>query len=57
QQCDLIKAVDGQTVKDPAEVQIAVDRGQVGAAMPILLERNGNEFEVSVKPAELPRQR
>jgi len=57
QQCDLIKAVDGQAVKDPAEVQIAVDRGQVGEAMPILLERNGNELQVSVKPAELPRQR
>jgi S1-C subfamily serine protease len=48
--------VDGKIVRDPSQVQLAVDRGQVGQPMPLILERNGEELEVIVKPAELPRQ-
>ena len=55
-QCDLIRQVDGKIVRDPSQVQLAVDRGQVGQPMPLILERNGEELEVIVKPAELPRQ-
>ena len=55
-QCDLIKEVDGTKVKDPSQVQLAVDRGKVDQPMPLLLERSGKETEVIVRPAELPRQ-
>ncbi|MFL0780760.1 MAG: PDZ domain-containing protein, partial [Prochlorococcus sp.] len=55
-QCDLIRSVDGTKVKDPSQVQLAVDRGTVDQPMPLLLERNGKELEVIVTPAELPRQ-
>lgn len=56
QQCDLIQTVNGTTVKDPSQVQLAVDRGTVGEPMPLTLERSGKEIEVTVIPEELPRQ-
>ncbi|HGY5536413.1 MAG: trypsin-like peptidase domain-containing protein [Prochlorococcus sp.] len=56
QQCDLIRKVDGQIVRDPSQVQLAVDRGKVGQPMPLTLERNSQELGVIVKPAELPGQ-
>ena len=54
--CDLIREVNGTKVQDPSEVQLAVDRGQVGQAMPIVVERDGESIELMVKPEELPRQ-
>ena len=54
--CDLIQSVNGKRVKDPSEVQLAVDRGTVGEPMPLTVERNGEEVELSVRPAELPRR-
>ena len=54
--CDLIKTVNGQRVKDPSDVQLAVDRGTVGKAMPLTVEREGRIEELSVRPAELPRR-
>ena len=55
-QCDLILKVDGKAVKNPAEVQIAVDQGQVGEPMTLTLQRDGKEITVEVKPRELPRR-
>ena len=55
-QCDLILKVDGKAVKNPAEVQIAVDQGQVGEPMKLTLQRDGKEITVEVKPRELPRR-
>ena len=54
--CDLIKSVNGNKVKDPSEVQLEVDRGSVGEPMPLILERGKKAVEVSVRPAELPKQ-
>ena len=54
--CDLIRSVGGKPVKDPSEVQIAVDRGRVGERLPLTVERNGTIVEISVRPAELPRR-
>lgn len=48
--------MNGKRVKDPSEVQLAVDRGTVGEPMPLTVERNGEEVELSVRPAELPRR-
>ncbi|MFM1899969.1 MAG: PDZ domain-containing protein [Synechococcaceae bacterium WB9_4xC_028] len=53
--CDLIRRVNGTQVKDPSQVQLAVDRGRVGQAMPLIVERDGKKLELSVRPAELPR--
>ncbi|MED5164891.1 MAG: PDZ domain-containing protein, partial [Cyanobacteriota bacterium] len=55
-QCDLISEVNGEVVRDPSQVQLAVDRGEVGKPMPLTLERNNKTIELIVKPAELPRQ-
>ena len=54
--CDLIKSVNGKRVKDPSEVQLAVDGGRVGEPMPLTVERDGASEKLSVRPAELPRQ-
>ena len=56
-QCDMILRVDGTAVRNPAEVQLAVDRGTVGQELPITLQRDGIERTVMVRPKELPRNR
>ena len=42
-------------IGSPTEVQLAVDRGQVGEPMQLTLQRNGKELTVQVRPRELPR--
>ena len=54
-QCDLILKVENNPVQTPSEVQLAVDRGQVGEPMQLTLQRNGKELIVQVRPRELPR--
>lgn len=55
--CDLIRNVNGSAVNDPSEVQLAVDRGQAGQVMPLIVERAGEQQTLDVTPEELPRQR
>ena len=55
-QCDLIRGVNGTTVENPSEVQLAVDRGRVGQPMQITIERDGLEQTLEVLPKELPRR-
>jgi S1-C subfamily serine protease len=57
QPCDLIRNVNGSAVNDPSEVQLAVDRGQVGLVMPLIVERAGEKQTLDVTPEELPRKR
>ena len=54
-QCDLILKVENNSVQTPTDVQLAVDRGQVGALMQLTLQRYGEELTVQVRPRELPR--
>ena len=54
-QCDLIRQVNGDKVRNPSEVQIAVDQGQVGEPMKVTLEREGKDVIVEVLPIEIPR--
>ena len=54
--CDLITAVGGKPVKNPSEVQLAVDQSRVGSDLSIEVRRGDNTRRVSVQPAELPRQ-
>ncbi|MBR25327.1 MAG: serine protease [Rubrivirga sp.] len=57
QQCDLILRVNDTAVDNPADVQLAVDRGVVGRSMPITVQRDGLEQVLQVQPRELPRAR
>ncbi len=54
--CDLITAVGGKAVKNPSEVQLAVDQSQVGSTLEVEVRRGDASRRVSVQPAELPRQ-
>ena len=54
-QCDLIRQVDGGGVSNPADVQLAVDKGRVGELILLALKRSGKEFDGAVRPEELPK--
>ena len=54
--CDLVESVGGKAVKNPSEVQLAVDQAQVGQDLAIAVRRNNRPLTLSVRPAELPRQ-
>ena len=56
QPCDLITAVGGKAVKNPSEVQLAVDQSRVGSTLEIEVRRGDASRRVGVQPAELPRQ-
>jgi S1-C subfamily serine protease len=54
--CDLIDQVGGKAVKNPSEVQLAVDQGRVGQPLAVSLRRGDQRLTLELKPAELPRQ-
>jgi S1-C subfamily serine protease len=54
--CDLIDQVGGKAVKNPSEVQLAVDQGRVGQPLEVSLRRGDGRLILQLKPAELPRQ-
>jgi S1-C subfamily serine protease len=54
--CDLIAKVGGRRVRNPSEVQLAVDKGKVGEELSITVLRDGKEEPLTVTPGELPRQ-
>jgi len=54
--CDLIENVGGKAVRNASEVQLGVDRGQVGEPLAITVLRNGSRQNLTVRPAELPRE-
>ena len=54
--CDLIEAVADNPVKNPAEVQLAVDQGQIGQPLNLKVRRAGQSLTLELRPAELPRQ-
>ena len=43
-------------MKNPSEVQLAVDQGRVGQGLGVSLRRGDQRLTLEVKPAELPRQ-
>jgi S1-C subfamily serine protease len=53
--CDLIEQVGGKPVKNPSEVQVAVDQGRVGQNLAIVIQRKERTLTLQIKPAELPR--
>jgi S1-C subfamily serine protease len=54
--CDLIQKVGDKAVKNPSEVQLAVDQGRVGDPLELVVRRGPSAITLSVEPAELPRQ-
>ena len=54
--CDLIEKVAGNTVRNPSEVQLDVDRGQVNRPLELTVRRDGTLATLTVRPAELPQK-
>ena len=54
--CDLIEAVAGKPVRNPSEVQLAVDAARVGELLQLEVRRGAQRLSLSVRPAELPRR-
>jgi S1-C subfamily serine protease len=54
--CDLIEAVGGRKVRNPSEVQLAVDQGRVGEPLEVVVRRGDASTSLTLQPAELPRQ-
>jgi S1-C subfamily serine protease len=55
--CDLIEKVGNRPVKNPSEVQLAVDRAQVGEPLAMTVRRADRSVQLTLRPAELPRER
>ncbi len=54
--CDLIEKVAGSAVKNPSEVQLAVDQAKIGEPLALSVRRQQGLVDLSVRPANLPRQ-
>ena len=54
--CDLIESVGGRRVRNPSEVQLAVDQGKVGDDLAVVVRRGSATTNLTLRPAELPRQ-
>ena len=54
--CDLIESVAGEAVKNPSEVQLAVDQSQIGQPLALKVRRGDGVVELSLRPANLPNQ-
>ena len=54
--CDLIESIAERPVKNPSEVQLAVDRGRVNQPLAVRVRRGGQSKDLTVVPAELPRK-
>jgi S1-C subfamily serine protease len=48
--------VGGKAVKNPSEVQLAVDQGRVGQPLEVSLRRGDGRLILQLKPEELPRK-
>jgi S1-C subfamily serine protease len=55
--CDLIEKVAGDGVSNASEVQLAIDRGRVGEPLSLSVRRGEQRLELTLRPAELPRER
>ena len=52
--CDLIENVGDTLVKNPSQVQLAVDQAQVGQELVVKVRRGERRTNLSMRPAELP---
>ena len=54
--CDLIEKVDGQSVTNASEVQMAIDRARIGQPLAIGIRRDNRALILNLSPAELPQK-
>ena len=54
--CDLIEAVGGKAVRNPSEVQLAVDGARVGEPLSLEVKRGDGSLSLTLRPAELPHR-
>jgi len=54
--CDLIEKVDGQSVSNSSEVQMAIDRSPIGQPLAIGIRRESGQLNLTLRPAELPHK-
>ncbi len=54
---DIIREINGQTVKNAEDVQAFVENSQVGNELQFKLRRNRNDIQVTVRPGAFPTQR
>ncbi|MEI8251657.1 MAG: trypsin-like peptidase domain-containing protein [Synechococcus sp. ELA057] len=52
--CDLIEKVGDAAVRNPSEVQLAVDRAQVNQPLALTIRRGDSQRTINLRPAELP---
>ncbi|MCP9771751.1 trypsin-like peptidase domain-containing protein [Synechococcus sp. Tobar12-5m-g] len=55
QACDLIEQVGDKRVKNPSDVQVAVDGGKVGQELTVRVRRGDRTLSLNLRPAELRR--
>ena len=55
--CDLIEQVDNKAVRNPSEVQVAVDQVRVGSEMTVRVRRGTQSITLNMRPAELKSSR
>lgn len=51
---DVIVKFDGQSVRDPQQLQLAVERSEFGKTLDVDIVRNGKSMQLSYKPEEQP---
>jgi Do/DeqQ family serine protease len=54
---DIIREINGQTVKNAEDVQAFVENSQVGNELQFKLRRERNDIQVAVRPGAFPTQR
>jgi S1-C subfamily serine protease len=54
--CDLIERVGEKAMKNPSDVQLAVDQGRVGQPLALRVRRGDRSLDLTIRPAELPRK-
>ncbi len=54
---DIIREINGQTVKNAEDVQAFVENSQVGNELQFKLRRDRNDIQVTVRPGAFPTQR
>ena len=53
---DIIERVNGNPVTTPADVQAAVDAGEIGQPLDVEIQRGNESQTIAVRPMPLPSQ-
>lgn len=53
---DVIQSIEQEPLKNPGQVQQAVEKTDIGSTLPLQVERNGQTLDISIKVGVLPNQ-